>query len=94
MIKLRIEFKNNSKTNEMHLNYAFLLQERELLNDFSEALGMKLGSCEQGLIVTHIEENSVADVIGLKPGDIIFKVISDEKICHSCLSFVVHLLDI
>ena len=40
----------------------------------SEALGMKLGSCEQGLVVTHIEENSVADVIGLKPGDIIFKV--------------------
>ncbi|XP_063681149.1 multiple PDZ domain protein-like [Bolinopsis microptera] len=39
-----------------------------------EALGMKLGSCEQGLVVTHIEENSVADVIGLKPGDIIFKV--------------------
>ena len=35
---------------------------------------MKLGSCEQGLVVTHIEENSVADVIGLKPGDIIFKV--------------------
>ena len=44
------------------------------MNVISEALGMKLGSCEQGLVVTHIEDNSVADVIGLKPGDIIFKV--------------------
>jgi len=33
-----------------------------------------MGTCEHGLLVTHVEENSIADLLGMFTGDIIFKV--------------------
>eukprot|EP00116_Pleurobrachia_bachei_P017597 sb/3477859/ len=39
-----------------------------------DSIGLTLTPCEDGLLVAHVEENSVGDVVGLKAGDIIFKV--------------------
>ena len=51
---------------------------------------MKLGTCEQGLVATHVEENSVAELIGLKTGDIIFKVTTTETKVPSAGSCVLN----
>ena len=39
-----------------------------------DSIGLTLTPCEDGLLVAHVEDNSVGDVVGLKAGDIIFKV--------------------